>query len=262
MNKPDGPILMQRDGDIATVTINNPAKRNALTLDAWGRLAAVFAGLSADPSLRCVVVRGAGEGAFAAGADISEFPQLRANAEQAMAMGDVVAEAIRQIRGCLHPTIAMIHGACTGGGLEIACCCDLRIAGDSARFGVPINRLGHAFAPPEMRPVLDLFGPALVLELLLEGRILDADEAARRGLLTRVVADTALADEVAATAARIAAGAPLGARATKKLVQRMLQPEPLTDAEVRAAYAPCDSADYAEGIAAFMEKRKPEFTGQ
>ena len=148
------PILQTIDGPIATVVLNNPDKMNALTLDAWAGLGRVIAALSENTDLRCVVIRGAGDKAFCAGADIADFVENRADAAQARNYGAVVAETLNALVGCLHPTVAVIQGACTGGGLEIACCCDIRIANASSRFGVPINRLGHAFAYPEMAPVV------------------------------------------------------------------------------------------------------------
>jgi len=256
------PLSHAVKGIVYTVVIDNPAKLNALDRDTWGELGRVMTALSANQALRCVVVRGAGDKAFSAGADISEFPATRANAAQARAYGAVVAEALKAVQDCAHPTIAMINGACTGGGVEIACSCDIRIAGASARFGVPISRLGHAFAYAEMAPVLAVLGRALVLELLLEGRIMDSAEAARRGLVSRVVADGELEAEVMATAARIAEGAPLANRATKRFVRRLAEARPLSPDEVAEAYALCDSADYAEGLAAFLAKRKPKFEGR
>jgi enoyl-CoA hydratase/carnithine racemase len=205
---------------IATVTLNNPAKRNALTKAAWVRLAEIMGDLSAEEALCCVIIRGAGNEAFAAGADISEFPSERANAVQAKSYGEAVSDAIHAILECRHPTVAMIQGACTGGGLEIACACDLRISAESGRFGVPINRIGHALAYPEMKVVQSVVGRALVLEILLEGRILGAEEAQRRGLVNRVVPDDRIESEVYAAAERIAGGAPLVARANKKFARR------------------------------------------
>ena len=146
-------ILVTRDGPVATVVLNNPDRLNALTKAAWARLNHVMDELSAADEVRCIVVRGAGDAAFAAGADISEFPAQRADAVQARAYGDSVAGALGAIAGCRHPTVAMILGVCTGGGLEIACACDLRISGESGRFGAPINRLGHAMAYPEMEEI-------------------------------------------------------------------------------------------------------------
>jgi len=259
----DDLVLVERDGGIVTVILNNPSKRNALALGAWDALANVIDGLDADETVRCIVIRGAGEKAFAAGADISEFPEMRANAEQAYVYGESTERALLALQNCRHPIVAMIYGACTGGGLEIAACCDMRICGEGARFGVPINRIGHAFAPPEMKPVIAVAGKAVVLELLLEGRILDSAEAYAKGLVNRVVPDEALADEIAATAGRIAAGAPLGARMTKRFVNRFSNDaSPLTEAELRESYEPCDSDDYREGFTAFLEKRPPVFTGK
>jgi enoyl-CoA hydratase/carnithine racemase len=247
---------------VATLVINNPAKLNALALADWEKLGEAATALCKNTDLRCVILRGAGDKAFSAGADISEFPDNRADAEQARAYGAIVAGALRAIQECRHPTIAMINGVCTGGGVEIACACDIRIAARTARFGVPINRLGHAFAYAEMAPVLAAIGPALVLELLLEGRIIDASEAEQRGLVNRVVADAGLEAEVKAAAARIADGAPLANRATKRILRRLLEPRPLTEAEAAEAYELCDSKDYAEGLAAFLAKRKPTFEGR
>lgn len=261
MNEKGQAVVTTIDGDIATVVINNEQRRNALDLAAWRALHNTFEQLSADQSLRAVVVRGAGERAFAAGGDIIEFQNERTNAAEAIAYGDVVAASLNAVLESLHPTIAMIYGACTGGGLEVACACDMRICASSGRFGVPINKLGHAFAYPEAQLVQRLVGRPLVLEMLLEGRIMDAQEAERRGVVNRVVADTELESEVYATARRIADGAPLAARMSKQVTRRLLEPTPISRAEHEAAYAPCDSDDYAEGLRAFAEKRPPLFRG-
>ncbi len=259
---PADPIVVSRDGAIAVVTLNNPAKLNALTKAAWAALGRVMTELSADAALRCVIIRGAGDKAFAAGADITEFPAVRANADQARAYGAQVSETIRALLDCPHPIVAMIQGACTGGGLEIACACDIRISGASGRFGVPINRLGHGLAYPELKVVEEVAGSAAVLELLLEGRIMDADEAAKRGLVNRVVADERVEEEALATARRIAEGAPLAARANKKFVRRLMDPAPLNETEQEENFLLCDSKDYAEGIRAFLAKQKPHFKGR
>lgn len=255
-------ILTQRDGPIATVVINNPEKRNALDKATWERLLAIMRALSADDDLRCIVLRGAGDEAFAAGADISKFPSERANAAQAKRYGQAVSDAIHAVFECRHPTIAMIQGACTGGGMEIACACDLRISGESARLGVPINRLGHPLAYPEMEVVRHVVGRATMLEILLEGRLFGAREAEHRGLVNRVVPDERLEEEVYATARRIAAGAPLAARASKRFALRLTDPRPLTQAELDESYVLCDSEDYREGVRAFLAKEKPMFKGR
>lgn len=255
-----GRILVSRDGDIATVTLSNPEKLNAVNYAMWCELAAAMAELSADCSLRCVVLTGAGE-AFAAGGDIEEFLVKRANLEQALQYHDKVGAALDAVRDCPHPTVALIRGACIGGGLEIAGNCDLRIAGDGAKFGAPINKLGFSMYPGEMSGLLALAGPTVMSEILLEGRILSASEAYAKGLLTRVVADVRLADEATATARRIAAGAPLVARWHKQWMRRLASGAPLTVEEKADSFAFLDTADYQEGLDAFLAKRKPAFKG-
>ncbi|MGO4330854.1 enoyl-CoA hydratase/isomerase family protein [Cupriavidus sp. 2TAF22] len=257
-----GTVEFTRDGDVATVTLANAGKLNAISVAMWRALAQGFAGLSADDSVRCVVVRGA-HGNFAAGADIAEFPQERGDAAALRRYHvEVIAPALAAIAGCVHPTVAMIEGVCVGGGLEIACHCDLRIAADDSRFGVPINRLGFPMAPGELTGLLALAGRATTLEILLEGRVFDAAEAREKGLLTRVVPAAALAGEVTATAARIAAGAPLAARINKESIRRLAPaPAPLGPQELEAHFRYGDSADHAEGVAAFLARRAPRFTG-
>lgn len=254
--------LAVMDG-VATVTLDNPAKLNAINAAMWRELRAAMARIAADDGVRCVILRGAGEDAFAAGGDIEEFLTVRATVDDALHYHDeLVADALDAIRACAVPTIAAIRGACIGGGLEIAGCCDIRIAGESARFGAPINRLGFSMYPGEMAGLLALVGPAVVLEILLEGRILGAREALQKGLLTRVVDDEKVFDEVAACAARICAGAPLVARWHKQWVHRLMNGTPLTAQEKRAAFDFLATDDYREGLEAFLAKRKPVFQGR
>lgn len=254
-------VLVRREGTIVTVTLNRPDKLNALNLPAWRRLGEVLAELGADTSVRCIVIRGAGDKAFAAGADISEFSSERATSAQAHAYDQVVNRATSGIIDCPHPIVAMIKGACAGGGLELAAMCDLRICGTSSRFGIPINRLGFTIAYPELRGLFGLVGRAVALEILLEGRIMNADEAYVKGLVTRVVADDKVEEEAYATARRIADGAPLVNRWHKKFIRRLESGDTLTEADVKENYACYDTEDFRAGVAAFLAKKKPEFKG-
>src|SRR3954464_2632610 len=174
-------ILIERDGAIATVVLNRPDKLNALTRRMWIRLGEAFAQLDADDQVRCIVIRGAGTKAFAPGNDIAEFAAERSSVEQARAYGDDMRRAIEAIGGCPPPIVAQIHGICVGGGLEIAGLADLRICGESSRFGVPINKLGLVMAYAEIRSLIGLAGEAAALEILLEGRVFDAKEAKDKG---------------------------------------------------------------------------------
>jgi enoyl-CoA hydratase len=252
-------IDFSRDGEIATLTLNNPGKLNAINLVMWNQLAENMAKISVDRNIRCVVLRGSGADAFAAGGDLEEFVTGRTTLDQALHYHGQVARALRAIDDCPHPSVAMIQGACIGGGLEIAGVCDFRICGESARFGAPINRLGFSMYPGEMEGLLRLVGPAVLKEILLEGRILSATEAYAKGLVTRIVSDQQTEEEAYATARRICAGAPLVAGWHKQWIRRLLDDRPLSDEEKAASFAFLDTEDYKEGLSAFLEKRKPQF---
>ncbi len=252
-------VQLEKTGEIATLTLNNPEKLNAINLAMWQQLAENMLEIAVDRSIRCVVIRGAGDEAFAAGGDLEEFVTGRATLAQALHYHGEVARALTAIADCPHPTVALIRGACIGGGLEIAGSCDLRICGEGARFGAPINKVGFSMYPGEMEALLRLAGEAVLKEILLEGRILNASEAYAKGLVTRVVPDAQLADEAYATARRIAAGAPLVAGWHKQWIKRLLNDQPLSDEEKAASFAFLDTEDYQEGLAAFLEKRKPVF---
>lgn len=254
-------ILTARTGDIATVTLSNPTKFNALNAAMWRQLRDAFRALAEDASLRCVIVRGEGA-VFAAGGDVEEFRTVRATVDLALEYHETTGEALAAIRDCPLPVVAAILGPCVGGGLEIACACDLRIAGESARFGAPIMKLGFSMYPGELENLLALAGPAVIKEILLEGRLLSAHEALAKGLLTRVVDDAQVFAEAETAAERIAAGAPLVARAHKRWIARLLNGQPLTLEEKRAAFDFLDTDDYREGLAAFSAKRAPRFHGR
>jgi enoyl-CoA hydratase/carnithine racemase len=255
-------ILLAHDGAIATVTLNNPEKLNALGLGSWKRLGEAMRELDADKSLRCIVIRGAGGKAFAAGADISEFKTTRKNAKVAKKYGEVLEATMGAIARCRHPIVAMIHGVCVGGGLEIISQCDLRICGASSRFGIPIAKLGLVVGYDEMKGLIGLVGRAAALEILLEGRVFGAEEARDKGLVNRVVPDDKVEEESMAAARRIAEGAPLVARWHKKFARRLAETRPPTKTERDEVYACFDTEDFKTGVKAFLAKEKPEFKGK
>lgn len=260
-----GQIRLSRDADgaLATLTIANPGKLNAIDHGMWLAMHAELSALAADRTLRCLLLRGDGEAAFAAGGDIEEFLQKRMSVEDGLAYHEkAVAPALAALADFPLPVVAMIHGACIGGGLEIAACCDIRLAADNAVFGAPINKLGFSMYAGELAHVLAAAGPAVASEILLEGRILGADEASAKGLVSRVVPAEMLADEVAACCRRIGQGAPLVARAHKHWIRRLRNGVPPTLEEKRASLDLIDSADYREGLAAFLDKRRPQFEGR
>lgn len=255
-------VLIEREGPIATVVLNRPAKLNAFTKTMWRDLGVAIDALSADDSIHCIIVRGAGEKAFSPGNDISEFATERANRVQAIAYGAVMHATVAAFERCRHPLVAQIHGICVGGGMEIAALCDFRICGESSRFGAPIKNLGLVMAHSEMAPLVRLVGADVALEILLEGRIIDAAEAKDKRLVTRVVPDDQVAAEALATARRIAAGAPLAARWHKKFANRLRDPAPLTAAERLEAFECFDSEDFQIGYRAFLAKQRPGFVGR
>ena len=255
-------ILVERDNDIVTVILNRPHKLNALTRPMWQRLGEAVEALSADDTVRCLVLRGAGEKAFAPGNDISEFENERASVEQARTYGVVHHGALDALYRCRHPMVAMIRGICVGGGLEIAGLCDLRICGESSRFGIPINKLGLTLGPREMRILHSLVGKAVTMEILLEGRVFDAQEALAKGLVNRVVDDQQVEREAYAVARRIADGAPLVARWHKDFMRRLEQPQPLEPRDEEPAYACYGTEDFRIGYQSFLAKQTPQFQGK
>ncbi|WNK00069.1 enoyl-CoA hydratase-related protein [Thalassospiraceae bacterium LMO-JJ14] len=259
----DDHILVSRDdADIVTITLNRPEKLNALTKTMWGALGDTFTALAKDDTVRCIVLSGAGGKAFSPGNDISEFETDRSNSEQAAAYGALMAKNIDAMRACPHPTVAAIRGICVGGGMEIAGLCDVRICGESARFGAPISKLGLVMGYHEIGALKSLVGAGPALEILLEGRIFDAEEALRLGVVSRVMPDDGVMDEAMAAAARIAAGAPLVHRWHRKFLQRLEDPTPLSDDEIAEGFACYDTEDFQTGYKAFLEKKTPKFNGR
>ncbi len=257
-----GFVSIDRSEVTATVTLANPERMNALDTTMWRELEKAFVALSADDRLRCVVLRGAGDKAFAAGADVGEFAMVRSNREQALAYARVTHAALQAVANCVHPVVARIHGACVGGGLEIASMCDMRICGESSRFGIPIKRLGLVVSYHELSSLITLVGSAAALEILLEGRVFGAAEALAKGLVNRVVPDAEVEREVGAAVSRIVEGAPLGARWHKRFVRRLADQAPVTDDEMGECYTCFDTEDFRIGYRAFLDKRKAAFTGR
>jgi enoyl-CoA hydratase/carnithine racemase len=256
-----GKILSERQGALARVTLSHPGRFNAMSRAMWRELRAVFTALQADTSLRCIVLRGEG-GHFCAGGDISEYERFRFSEPDLRAFHeDEVWGGLQAVLDCDVPVVAQIEGNCMGAGVEIACCCDLRIAADSARFGAPIGRLGFPMAPREAALVLREAGAASAREMLLEAAVLSAPQMQARGFLQRVVPEAALVAEVEQSVQRVSRLAPQAARLNKQTL-RTLQPlgTEVPAALLAGAYAYADSAEHREGIASFLAKRPADFS--
>lgn len=257
-----GRIYWTREGETARVWIDNPPSLNAITTGMWRSLRDVFYEIAGQSGLRVAVIQGVGD-AFAAGADISEFRTVRMTRDQVRSFHEeLIAPALRSVAHCPVPVLAAIHGPCVGGGLEIASVCDLRVASEDSRFGIPIGRLGFPLAPAEAAGLVALVGRAVALEILLEGRILSAQEAYAKGLIARWVPTPAFADDIRETIARITAGAPHAARRNKQLIHLLsaLDDGTLLDAGQReACWDFAETKDYVRGLDAFLAKTKPTF---
>jgi enoyl-CoA hydratase/carnithine racemase len=259
-----GQVLFTGEGPIAVVCLSHPGKLNAMSRAMWRELRAVFEKIQLDRQWRCVVMQGEG-GTFCAGGDISEYPEFRFNEATLRDFHENdVWGGLAAVLACDVPVVARIEGACMGAGLEIASCCDIRIAAGSATFGAPIARLGFPMAPREAQLVMRAAGEATARELLLEAAVLPAQEMKNRGFVNRVAADSDVAAQAWASAQRVAALGPQAARLNKQALRTLLQPPSGVsgqDGGVQAinAYRYADSAEHREGIDAFLEKRKPVF---
>ena len=248
------------------VQISNPGRLNAMTRAMWRQLRAVFEQLANDPDARCILVEGEGD-AFCAGGDISEYPAFRFDEAALREFHEVeVWGALSAMLACDVPLVASIAGACMGAGVEIASCCDIRIAGASAKFGAPIARLGFPMAPREAQLVAGAVGEVVARRMLLEATTFSAADFLTCGFLSQVVADGDVSAKALASAARIAALAPQAARLNKQTLRALKVPLALdTQAQVAiktivsTAYTYADSAEHREGIGAFLAKRSPDF---
>jgi len=261
----DQPILVERRDGIATVTFNRPDQRNALNYWMWLDLRRILVDLETDPEVRVVVFRGAGTEAFSAGADIKDFDLYRNNAQKARLYQEAVEGTLRYLERMTRPTIAMIRGYCVGGGFEFTHACDLRIASEDARVGIPAARLGISIRHEEMRRLVQLGGRGSALFILLTARLFDAQTALRMGLLDAVVPPEELEEFTYGVARDIARLAPLSHRIHKEVLRKVLEDPALAHLTPEEADLPLtvfDTEDYREGRRAFLEKRPPRFQGK
>lgn len=257
-------IIIEKRGQIGWITFNNPAKHNATSYDMWIGGAAALESFAADKDIRAIVLTGAGDKAFVAGADISKFEKERNSADQVEVYNQATAKFHEALHNIRKPTIARINGYCIGGGLAIAIGCDLRIASDKSRFAVPAAKLGLGYGFDGINHLSQLVGPSFAAEIFYTARQFDAEEARIMGLVNRVTSQDGLDDLLDDYLSRISANAPMTIAAVKQAVIEVQKPEAERDLELcEQLVLDCfNSEDYKEGRRAFMEKRKPDFKGE
>lgn len=248
----------QIEGGVAHVRLARPDRRNAIDIAMWDEIADVFVRLGACDSVRCILFGSVTPAVFSVGADLAEFRTARTDAAGARAYEGCMRRAIDAVRECRHPVVSRLSGLCLGGGIELALLTDLRIASTTLRCGIPVNRTGQWLPPADLAGLVTAVGLSVAKELILEGRILDADDACARGIVSRVVPPERLNEEVEAAVARIAAGSPGAARWHKRVLNAAASGDP-DPGDLADVYRSADSPDYREGLAAFFDKRAPVF---
>jgi enoyl-CoA hydratase/carnithine racemase len=259
------PILVERQPPLATITINRPRQRNAISFPMWGQLSRLLSELDSDRDTRAIVITGAGDEAFSAGADIQDFEQYRSDSIRGREYNRAVDVLLSTLSNLETPTISMIRGFAAGGGCELAIATDLRIAAEGSKLGIPVARLGITIGHREMRGLVNLVGKGNALYILLSGRLLDAQEALRMGLVNQVVPYGELSTYTYQLAQEIAALAPLSHAVNKRTMNQVLAKPSLDNLTAEEADLPLnqfDTRDYREGYRAFLEKRRPHFIGQ
>ena len=257
-------LVAEKKGAVGWIVFNQPQKRNAINGAMWRGIPAAMKRFDADAEVRCVAFRGAGTEAFSAGADISEFQKIRAERRSVSQYDGLLDEVLHAIQDSRKPSLAMIHGFCMGGGLEVALACDLRYCGESAQFAIPAAKLGLAYNVEGHKRLLETVGHARAREIMFTGRRYAAAEGLAMGLVHRVMPDAELAGFVNEMLKSLGENAPLAIANSKTIIEEYVKASGLPDH--KAMHAAIDraarSADYEEGRRAFMEKRKPRFEGK
>ncbi|GAB7386444.1 enoyl-CoA hydratase-related protein [Bacillaceae bacterium] len=253
-------LYLQKNGAIATLYFNRPEKRNALTYEMWQTIPRLLEEVEGDRAIKVLILRGVDATAFAAGADISEFKTLRYSAEGANIYNQATLIAEEKLAHLSKPTIAMVQGYCVGGGCELAVACDFRFSDTTGKFGITPAKLGLIYNLPGTKNLVDLVGPAKAKDILYSGRIMDAEEAFRIGLVDRLFPPEKIVEETYAYANLLAGNAQMSIRGTKRMIREILNGvTEETEELAQLVLSSFDSEDYKEGVRAFLEKRKPNF---
>lgn len=254
------PVYLHAEGEVAHLVLNRPERRNALSRAMWRSIAELVGRVAEDRRLKVLVVRGADDSAFAAGADISEFDEVYATDESTREYSALIAGAMQALTDMDKASVAMIQGPCVGGGCALALACDVRFADRSARLGITPAKLGLAYTLEDTKRLVDAVGPSIAKDILFTGRIADAEESLRIGLIDRLYGPSELGEETRAWALQVAEASQYSVQTVKRTVRRILAGQCHDDSATRRDFFDAfKSPDFAEGAAAFLEKRKPRF---
>lgn len=264
MDNAENSLIVEKRGSEGWITFNNPAKHNAMSLDMWAGLVPALSVFEADDEIRVVVLTGAGEKAFVSGANISQFDKLRSSTDAVAEYERVAEGAQNALYNYSKPTVARIKGYCIGGGLNLALCCDVRIACDNSSFAIPAGKMGLGYRMTAIRNLVTVVGPANALDIFLSARRLGSDEALRMGLVQHLASEESFEETVRQYLERLAANAPITLAVGKKMIRQFQEvPAHIDMEQMRNLVMTCfASEDYQEGKQAFAQKRAPVFKGR